>query len=68
LVKKGSIIPHIALAQSTEFMDWSKIELVIYDDENKNNTGLFYQPNRKMIEFEIIYHEGKRTINFSEKK
>jgi alpha-D-xyloside xylohydrolase len=67
LVKKGSIIPHIALAQSTEFMDWSKIELVIYDDENKNNTGLFYQPNRKMIEFEIIYHEGKRTINFSEK-
>jgi alpha-D-xyloside xylohydrolase len=67
LIKNGSVIPHIALAQSTEFMDWSKIELIIYCNENKNLNGLFYQPNGKMIELEIIYHEGKRTINFSEK-
>jgi alpha-D-xyloside xylohydrolase len=66
LIKNGSVIPHITLAQSTEFMDWSKIELIIYCNENKNLTGLFYQPNGKMIELEIVHHEGKRTINFSE--
>lgn len=67
LIKSGSVIPHITLAQSTEFMDWSKIELIIFDDENKNNKVSFYQPNGKIIEFEIIFHEGKRTIKSSEK-
>jgi alpha-D-xyloside xylohydrolase len=67
LIKNGSVIPHIALAQSTEFMDWTKIELIVFDNENKNNKGILYQPNGKMIELEIIHHEGKRTLNFSEK-
>jgi alpha-D-xyloside xylohydrolase len=30
LVRSGALIPHIALAQSTAFMDWSKIELKTY--------------------------------------
>ena len=30
LAKAGSVIPHLALAQSTKIMDWSKIELKVY--------------------------------------
>jgi alpha-D-xyloside xylohydrolase len=30
LARGGSVIPHLALAQSTKFMDWSKIELKVY--------------------------------------
>jgi len=30
LVRKGAVIPHIKLAQSTQFMDWSELELKVY--------------------------------------
>jgi len=29
LVREGSVVPHIKLAQSTQFMDWSELELRI---------------------------------------
>lgn len=34
LVKAGTVIPHVDLAQSTQFIDWSKITLNIYGAEN----------------------------------
>jgi alpha-D-xyloside xylohydrolase len=34
LVRDGAVIPHIALAQSTDKMDWSKIELNVYSSGN----------------------------------
>ena len=40
LVKNGSVIPHIALAQSTEFMDWTEIELMVFDEESTNQDVL----------------------------
>jgi alpha-D-xyloside xylohydrolase len=30
LVREGAAIPHIALAQSTVFLDWSKLEIVVF--------------------------------------
>lgn len=30
LVRDGAAIPHIRLAQSTKWMDWGEIELVVY--------------------------------------
>ncbi len=69
LVKNGSVIPHIALAQSTEFMDWTKIELIIFDDENKNCKGFFYSSGSKLNEVELFYKKGKwETNSFSRKK
>jgi alpha-D-xyloside xylohydrolase len=66
MVKMGSIIPHIELAQSTAFMDWSKIELVVFDEENKNHKGSFYLPNGNLIDFEIT--SGKKPkVNSSGK-
>jgi len=45
LVKSGSVIPHIKLAQSTEFMDWSEIELKIYSAEGMDASGYLFVPN-----------------------
>lgn len=45
LVKSGSVIPHIGLAQSTADMDWSKIELRVFSTDQSSATGLFALPN-----------------------
>jgi len=44
LVRDGSVIPHIALAQSTAQMDWSKIELVVYAKDATTAKGLVFLP------------------------
>lgn len=45
LVKDGTAIPHIKLAQSTKDMDWSKIELKVYAADANEAKGNFYLPN-----------------------
>jgi alpha-D-xyloside xylohydrolase len=67
LVKNGSVIPHIALAQSTEFMDWQNIELVVFDEENRNHTTLFYFPNEKTIEVQLNFEDKKWKANSLQK-
>jgi alpha-D-xyloside xylohydrolase len=42
LVRWGSLIPHIALAPSTAFMDWSKIELVAFSNGEIPAEGEYY--------------------------
>jgi len=49
LVKEGSVIPHIALAQSTSQMDWSKLELVVYAGNSKQVNGLVCLPTDKVL-------------------
>jgi alpha-D-xyloside xylohydrolase len=44
LVRDGSVIPHIALAQSTAQMDWSKIELTVYAKNAITAKGLVFLP------------------------
>jgi alpha-D-xyloside xylohydrolase len=44
LVKTGTVIPHIKLAQSTQFMDWSELDLVVFNDESGSASGLVYLP------------------------
>jgi alpha-D-xyloside xylohydrolase len=68
LVKNGSVIPHISLAQSTEFMDWTKIELVVFDQENKKIKEIFYHPSRKINEVELVNNNGKWDIASSTDK
>ena len=46
LVRDGTVIPHIELAQSTMQMDWSKLELVVYaTDTKKAAQGLICLPS-----------------------
>jgi len=64
LVKYGSVIPHIALAQSTAFMDWSTIDLVVFDKEMVDpKKVLLYLPNSKIVKVEIFYENEKIKIN-----
>ena len=44
LVRDGAAIPHIALAQSTLKMDWSKLELVVFAKDATKAGGLLCLP------------------------
>ena len=44
LVRDGTVVPHIALAQSTAQMDWSKIELVVYAKDATTVKGSIFLP------------------------
>ena len=44
LVRDGSVIPHIALAQSTAKMDWSKITLTVFARDAATARGLVFLP------------------------
>jgi alpha-D-xyloside xylohydrolase len=65
LVKNGSVIPHIALAQSTEFMDWTEIELMVFDEESTNQETSFHLPGRKTIEIDLHFENKKWKVNSS---
>ncbi len=49
LVKAGSLIPHIKLAQSTMQMDWSNIELTSYATGNEKASGLICLPSDNVL-------------------
>lgn len=44
LVRDGTLLPHIALAQSTSQMDWSKLDLVAYAKNVTTAKGSIYLP------------------------
>jgi alpha-D-xyloside xylohydrolase len=44
LVRDGAAIPHIQLAQCTDRMDWSEIELAVYGVNSSTAEGLFCLP------------------------
>ena len=49
LVRAGSVIPHIGLAQSTKYMDWSEITLKVFST-NGNGDGILFTPDSDKIE------------------
>ncbi len=49
LVKSGAVIPHIKLAQSTAFMDWSNLELVVYAADKQTAEGLVCLPSDQVL-------------------
>ena len=44
MVRDGSIIPHAPLAQSTDQIEWDKVELKVYKAEATRCTGLIFKP------------------------
>ncbi|HUO57174.1 MAG TPA: TIM-barrel domain-containing protein [bacterium] len=48
LVREGSVIPHVALAQSTSKIDWSKIELRVFSSHSEAQ-GLICFPKDKVL-------------------
>lgn len=61
LVRGGAIIPHIKLAQSTKYMDWSKIELKVYS-KSGNGKGVLFTPNSKELQ-NLSVKNGKLEKN-----
>ena len=49
LVKDGSVIPHIQLAQSTLQMDWSRLELTVYSKDSGKAEGLVCLPSDQVL-------------------
>jgi alpha-D-xyloside xylohydrolase len=49
LVREGTVIPHIALAQSTSQMDWSGLELKVYSTGSSKITGLVCLPSDNIL-------------------
>ncbi|MBR2114743.1 MAG: alpha-xylosidase [Prevotella sp.] len=50
LVRDGSIIPHAPLAQRTDQIDWSKIELREYKADAATCSGLLFKPGDTTIQ------------------
>ena len=50
LVRDGSVLPHLKLAQSTAEMDWSKMSLKVYSADKKQAEGLVCLPADNRIQ------------------
>lgn len=50
LVRDGSVLPHLKLAQSTAEMDWSKMSLKVYSADKKQAEGLVCLPADSRIQ------------------
>lgn len=50
LVRDGSVLPHLKLAQSTSEMDWSKMSLKVYSADKKQAEGLICLPTGNRIQ------------------
>lgn len=50
LVRDGSVLPHLKLAQSTSEMDWSKMSLKVYSTDKKQAEGLICLPTDNRIQ------------------
>ena len=50
LVRDGSVLPHLKLAQSTAEMDWSKMSLKVYSADKRQAEGLVCLPADNRIQ------------------
>lgn len=49
LVREGTVIPHITLAQSTAQMDWSTLDLVVYATDSQKVNGSVCLPSDNVL-------------------
>ncbi len=60
LVRDGTVIPHIELAQSTDQMDWSKLNLIVYSSDLNGVNGLVCLPTDNVLHsISLENKEGK---------
>lgn len=58
LVREGAAIPHIALAQSTDKMDWSALEMVVFADTAREARGLVTLPSDNVLRRVSLSRKG----------
>ena len=63
LVKEGSVIPKIKLAQSTMDMDWSKLTLEVFSSGNGSTNGWVCLPSDNILkEVKVEFTSGKYSL------
>ncbi|WP_420386714.1 TIM-barrel domain-containing protein [Roseivirga sp.] len=62
LVKSGTVIPHIKLAQSTKNMDWSSLELKVFGNTDDTPSGLVYLPGKDKVAQVSLRKSGSRYL------
>jgi len=62
LVRKGAVIPHIKLAQSTQFMDWSELELKVYGTTANSIQANLYLPKDDVIKTAELMLDGNKYV------
>lgn len=62
LVRDGTMIPHIALAQSTMEMDWSELELKVYAAGRGDVSGLVCIPGEDELHRITMNRSGRRYV------
>jgi alpha-D-xyloside xylohydrolase len=63
LVRNGSVIPHIQLAQSTMQIDWSKLDLVVYSTGEKARGLICLPSDNKIQDIELTKKESTFKLN-----
>jgi len=59
LVRDGTVLPHIALAQSTARMNWAKIELMVYAKDATAAKGSIFLPgDSELHELTVTNQDG----------
>lgn len=59
LVRDGAVVPHIKLAQSTQDMDWSELNLKVYASEGTNSaSGKVFLPDGEALQTISVSKEG----------
>ncbi len=62
LVKNHTVIPHIALAQSTSAMDWNNIELRVFSTDDAPASGWFALPKGALYALELRPTAGSYAL------
>ncbi len=60
LVKNHSVLAHVAIAQNTALIDWTKVELKVYSTDGAVSEGTFIQPGGAMQTLRV---QGTRLMN-----
>ena len=60
LVKNHSVLPHVAVAQSTSAIDWKNVELKVFSTDGAASEGTFIQPGGTVQTLRV---EGSRLVN-----
>lgn len=49
LIKNGTVVPHVKLAQSTKDIDWTNIEMIVYSADNTPAKGYVCLPSDNVL-------------------
>ena len=60
MVREGSVIPHIELAQSTLYMNWSELDLIVYATDSEKAKGQICLPSDQVLRsLSLVKKEGE---------